>query len=383
MVKPHGAIWRKLTASGLEVPARDMIEALPIGVIVVDTARRILFHNPVARNILGRDLPRGTDLCELARGASATVASTQEPYSLDRMPIVVALHHGQTVSVDDMEIDRRGERIVLEMFGYPILGPAGDVCYAVAVFRDITERRRTERKLAEQRELLQEVNRELESFTYSVSHDLRAPLRAIDGFARILASEYEDRLDDEARRLLGVVRQNAQTMGRLIDDLLAFSRISRSDVQQRVVDMEGMVRGVVREHLSEEDRATEVVIESPIPPALGDPSMLRQVWINLIDNAFKFSSRNEQRRISVSATSRAEETVYSVADNGIGFDSRYAEKLYTVFQRLHAADEFEGTGVGLALVKRIVDKHRGRVWAESSPGEGAVFHFALPEERPS
>jgi signal transduction histidine kinase len=214
---------------------------------------------------------------------------------------------------------------------------------------------------------------ELESFSYSVSHDLRAPLRAIDGYARMLEEDYAGRLDDEARRLLGVVRGNAIRMGQLIDDLLTFSRLGRQEAVSALVDMTQLAR-----QAADELRGERPVQALPLPAVKGDRALLKQVWLNLIGNALKYSAKTPQARVEIGAREEARDNVYWVRDNGVGFDMRYAGKLFGVFQRLHRSEEFEGTGVGLAIVQRIVARHGGRVWAEAKPGEGACFWFSLP-----
>jgi light-regulated signal transduction histidine kinase (bacteriophytochrome) len=238
-----------------------------------------------------------------------------------------------------------------------------------------------EQRVADRTEQLAAANKELESFSYSVSHDLRAPVRAIAGFSKLLAEQHEPQLDNEAKRKLDIVRSEAARMGTLIDDLLAFSRLGRQSLQKRTIDMEELVR------LNFETLRTQLPGPNPtlelgaLPPALGDRSLLAQVWINLLSNAFKFSAKKDNPTIEVNATSGDVEHTYFVRDNGAGFDARYASKLFGVFQRLHDASEFPGTGVGLALVHRIVTRHGGRVWAEGRPGEGATFYFTLPRSQ--
>ena len=236
-----------------------------------------------------------------------------------------------------------------------------------------------ERRVAERTAQLEAANREIESFSYSVSHDLRTPLRAIDGFAQILKEDYSERLDDEGRRLLGVVRDRTQKMGELIDELLLFSRLGRSPLAASRIDMEALVRGVLEEIGADEAGPRPRFEVGPLPAALGDAALIRQVWMNLLSNAVKFSGKREDPRIAVSASNAAGEQVYCVRDNGAGFDMAYYDKMFGVFQRLHAPDAFPGTGVGLAIVQRIVLRHGGRVWAESRVGEGAAFYFSLPE----
>jgi signal transduction histidine kinase len=236
-----------------------------------------------------------------------------------------------------------------------------------------------ERRVAERTAQLEAANREIDSFSYSVSHDLRAPLRAIDGYAQILGEDYSDRLDDEGRRLLGVVRDRAQRMGDLIDELLLFSRLGRGPLATTRIDMDALVRGVVEE-LDAGGAGSRPRIEiGTLPAASGDSALVRQVWMNLISNAIKFSRKREDAQIAVSASNAHGEQVYCVRDNGAGFDMAYYDKLFGVFQRLHGPDEFPGTGVGLAIVQRVVARHGGRVWAESKVGEGAVFYFSLPK----
>jgi len=233
-----------------------------------------------------------------------------------------------------------------------------------------------ERRVAERTAQLEVSNQELESFCYSVSHDLRAPLRAMDGYARIFEETYGDRIDDEGRRLLGVVHGEAQRMGQLIDDLLAFSRCGRSAMQQSDVDMNALAREVIAE-LAPSCPQARIDLDD-LPPAHGDRALLRQVWLNLIGNACKYSAMIAEPSIAIGGRTNGMDCEYWVRDNGAGFDMKYAGKLFGVFERLHRQDEFQGTGVGLAIVHRIVSRHGGRVWAEGKVNEGASFYFALP-----
>ena len=234
-----------------------------------------------------------------------------------------------------------------------------------------------EHQVVERTQALRETNAELEAFSYSVSHDLRAPLRAIHGFARILLEDHGTELQPEAKRVLGVIDENTRRMGQLIDDLLSFSRLGRKELDTAPVDMTELVRTVADEiRRSAGDRPLEITI-GPLPPARGDRDMLRQAITNLLDNAAKFTRRRAPGQIEVGHRADGAETVYYVKDNGAGFDPRYAGKLFGVFQRLHRAEEFEGTGVGLAIVQRIVLRHGGRVWAEGQLDAGATFSFTL------
>jgi len=233
-----------------------------------------------------------------------------------------------------------------------------------------------EQRVAERTAALEAANKELESFSYSVSHDLRAPLRAVDGYAQMLVEDYGERLDDEGRRLLGVVRASAEQMGRLIDDLLKFSQVGRRALARNPVDMRSLASEVAAELAPAYPKAR---IELGALPALaGDRALLRHVWSNLIGNALKYSAQTASPSVQISGRVEGAENIYTVGDNGAGFDMRYYDKLFNVFQRLHREDEFEGTGVGLAIVQRVVVRHGGRVWGEGAVGEGARFHFALP-----
>ena len=251
---------------------------------------------------------------------------------------------------------------------------------------DITERKEAEEviqmlnaDLEQRAEALEDAVKELEAFSYSVAHDLRAPLRAIDGFSRLLVTSTAGHLDSEQERLLQVIQSNAQKMGQLISDLLAFSRMGRQELRKSNVNMEQLAQAVFAElRAANPDRSLEILMEA-IPPALGDPSMLRQVWFNLLSNAVKFTRGRDPARIEISSQTEGGMNLYSVKDNGVGFDMHYTEKLFGVFQRLHSTREFEGTGVGLALVQRVIHRLGGKVQADGIVGEGATFTFTLPK----
>jgi len=233
-------------------------------------------------------------------------------------------------------------------------------------------------RVRERTAALEAANKELESFSYSVSHDLRSPLRAIDGFSRILQEDHAATLDAEGRRLLGVIRDNSRNMGELIDDLLEYSRLGRKPLANAAIDMKRLVDEVLAELPASDGSAPRLEL-GELPPAHGDRTLLKQAWANLLANAVKFSSKREQPLIAVSGREDGAQCVYCVKDNGAGFDMRYHDKLFSVFQRLHGADEFEGTGVGLAIVQRVIARHGGRVWAEGAVDAGAAFHFSLPK----
>ena len=234
-----------------------------------------------------------------------------------------------------------------------------------------------EERVRERTAQFEAANKELEAFSYSVSHDLRAPLRAVDGYTRILLEDFAPHLDSEGQRVCRVISDSARAMGKLIDDLLAFSRVGRTALQRSAIDMATMAHSIFHEATTPEGRERIDFQVGALPAAVGDPILLRQVWMNLLANAVKFSANKERAVIEVGVEQQGNDVIYSVRDNGDGFDMRYANKLFGVFQRLHSSKEFEGTGVGLAIVQRIILRHGGRIWAQGEPGEGATFYFTL------
>jgi PAS domain S-box-containing protein len=237
-----------------------------------------------------------------------------------------------------------------------------------------------EQRVAERTAELETANKELEAFSYSVSHDLRAPLRAVDGFSQVVLEDYGAQLPEEGRRDLETIRRGAQSMGVLIDDLLTFSRLSRIPLKKQEVDTGLLVRSVLGGlHAERKGRQIEIRILE-LPSCQADPALLRQAWINLLSNALKYTRHRQPGVIDIGCKLEQGESVYYVRDNGAGFDMQYGHKLFGVFQRLHGKDEFEGTGVGLAIVQRIIHRHGGRVWAEAALDRGATFSFTLKEE---
>jgi signal transduction histidine kinase len=274
-----------------------------------------------------------------------------------------SIEAGNYSELDNIDIDRRDE-----------LGRLASSFTSMAAKVHHTHEE-LEKKVQSRTQELEAVNKELEAFSYSVSHDLRAPLRAVSGYAMMLKEDYEDQFDDEAKRITGNILINVKTMGQLIDDLLAFSKLGKREVRKQITNMKELVDAAVTELSPDEKYRIDI---GEMPWCKGDSDLLKQVWVNLVGNAVKYSSKRTDAQITIGSMEDASGPIYFVRDNGAGFDSKYADKLFKVFQRLHSHEEFEGTGIGLALVKRILDKHKGQIWAESSAGNGAAFYFRLP-----
>jgi PAS domain S-box-containing protein len=287
-------------------------------------------------------------------------------------------------ALETKRITKHGKMIDVLFSAAVTIEPGYDLKSIAITERDITEQKQADEQI---RQLnadlksnimqLEATNNELESFSYSVSHDLRAPLRALDGYSKMIEEDYSKELDMEAKRLLGNIQSNARRMGILIDDLLAFSRLGRKEIQRSRVDVQRMVENILTE-ISHSTKVIAKVKISELPAAEADHGLLQQVWVNLISNAIKYSGKKEMPEIEIGSIHSNQETIYFIKDNGSGFDMQYADKLFGVFQRLHNPKEFEGTGVGLAIVHRIITKHGGRIWADAKKNEGAVFYFTLP-----
>ncbi|MEK7700065.1 MAG: PAS domain S-box protein [Planctomycetota bacterium] len=361
----------------LEERYKTIIKTAMDGFWMVDTKGHVLDVNDAYCNATGYSREELQTMSvsdvESAETAEATARHIQQIKEIggDRFE---TLHRCKDGKIIDIEVSANYQKIEGGRF--------------FVFLRDITERKLAEeeikrlnagleQRVRERTAQLEASNKELESFSYSVSHDLRSPLRAIDGFSRMLLDDYADRLDAEGNRRLDVIRDSAQKMGQLIDDLLAFSRMGRREMTHSDIDMAGLARAVYEElRTATPERMLQFTVNT-LPPARGDQSMIRQVFANLLSNAVKFTRPRESAIVEVGGRAEERENVYYVMDNGVGFDMQYVNKLFGVFMRLHSVEEFEGTGVGLALVQRIIHRHGGRVWAEGKVNEGATFYFTL------
>jgi PAS domain S-box-containing protein len=269
-----------------------------------------------------------------------------------------------------------GETRIVDVYSGPLILDGNTILHSI--IHDVTDRKQMEEALKERTLQLELANQELESFSYSVSHDLRAPLRAIDGYTRMIINKYGDQFNEDALAKFGVIRNSAHMMAQLIDDLLTLSRLSRKDMFMSKIDMETLIRDAWKElHADNMDRNINLKVNS-MPSGYGDRALIKQVYLNLLSNAIKFTKNQNPALIEVSGHIDGNKDVYYVKDNGAGFDMQYYNKLFGAFQRLHSGEDFEGTGIGLATVQRIINRHEGLVWAEGKVGEGATFYFSLP-----
>jgi PAS domain S-box-containing protein len=325
----------------------------------------------------------------------ANLRASLERVRRDRAPDSMAIQKYDIPGADGVFVERYWSPI-----NSPVLGSNGEVKYIIHRVEDVTafiqretggdalqlqtrmhqmeaEVFQSAQRVQEANRKLETANKELESFSYSVSHDLRAPLRTVDGFSQAVLEDFGAQLPEEGRRYLHLIRQGAQRMGRLIDHLLAFSRLGRAPLNKTDVDTNQIVRDVLEE-LNPQRLGRKIDLRvDPLPPCRADPSLLKQVWTNLLSNAFKYTQKCETARVEIGCHASPAGNVFSVRDNGAGFDMRYADKLFGVFQRLHRMEDYEGTGVGLAIVQRIVQRHGGSIWAEAAVGRGAAFYFTL------
>jgi len=360
-----------------------MFNAIPDSAVFADTQRRSVLVNPSVKLMFGY---RNDEI--IGHTTELFYANPQDFVEQGR----IRYHPGPGQSTQQYEVRykrKNGEVFWSETVGAPVVSQSGSHIGYIAIMRDITQRKKAEEELAHHREELerrvvertselQAVNKELEAFSYSVSHDLRAPLRTIDGFSKALIEDYGDKLDGVAQDYLRRVRTGAQHMGNVIDDMLRLSRVTRVELNLGTVDLSSLAEQIVsRLREASPDRNVETIVQ-PNVTAFGDQGLLLIVMENLLGNAWKYSEKNPLARVEFGREQRDGETVYHVRDNGAGFDMRFAGKLFGAFQRLHHDDEFRGTGIGLAIVQRVIYRHGGRVWGEGIVDQGASFYFTLP-----
>jgi PAS domain S-box-containing protein len=365
---------------------RNIFENAVEGIFQSTPDGRYLSVNPTLAIMLGYDSPEDL-IAHVTDIGHQLYVSPKERTNFQK----ALEEHGSVMGFETEEYRKDGSRIWVSINARAVRGSDGGIRYYEGTVEDTTERKRAEeeiRKLNQELEQrvrdrtadLEAANRELEAFAYSVSHDLRAPLRHIDGFVELLQKGIGPTLDDRSRQYMANISDSANRMGMLIDDLLSFSRMGRHEMSRIRFDLGSLVQEVIRELQPEAEGRNVSWHVADLPRVTGDLSMLRIVLANLISNALKFTRPVEQVEIEIGWIQGAEtETVVFVRDNGVGFDMNYADKLFGVFQRLHRVDEFEGTGIGLATVRRIITKHGGRTWAEARVGQGATFYFSLPQ----
>ncbi|HEX7261763.1 MAG TPA: ATP-binding protein, partial [Luteolibacter sp.] len=373
---------------------QSILDSMGDGVIVANQQGEFLTYNPAAQAILGVDRTGGGPE-RWTQHFGVYLSDEITPHPPEDLPLAKAML-GESVDSAELFVRPPGhsEGIWLNVTARPLVDQDGMVQGGVAVFSDITARRQGELEIRrlnaelEQRVLdrtrkLEAANRELEAFSYSVSHDLRAPLRALDGFSEILLLDYNDRLDDEGRGYLAHIRSAAKRMDQLIVALLQLGRVTRGELRFETFDFSSLARSVADElQESAPERAVDWVIE-PDLAACGDPGMLQALLRNLLGNAWKYTSKNATARIEFGSRDEGGVRTWYVRDDGAGFDPAYSERLFEPFRRLHSSTEFEGLGVGLATVQRIIARHGGTIRAEGSPGKGATFYFTLAADASS
>jgi PAS domain S-box-containing protein len=359
-----------------EIKYRQLIETAPDGVISINDKGLILNWNLQAEKMFG------WSETEVVGKKLSDIIIPEQSRELHNKGLIEFLRTGKGPVLDKpievSALKKNGDKIEIEL--KISASKINDQYIFIGFLRDMTESKRLNNELESNIRQLQAVNDELEALCYSIAHDLRTPLRAIHGYTKIISSDFASDFNDEAKKLMGDVMYNAKKMGQLIDDLLTFSRIGRKKLAVTEIDMKALVDSVVADIQHLKPSRSTITVNS-IPFANGDYNLIIQVFINLITNAIKFSTQREKAIIEIGAIQNDNGNVYFVKDNGTGFDMQYYDKLFGIFQRLHHAKEHDGTGIGLALTKRIIIKHGGRIWADSKLDQGSTFYFSLNEQK--
>lgn len=330
----------------------------------------VVFLNKAAEQLTGWHASSAIDN---SVDAVFTIAKVETKEALEN-PVRTVLKSG-TVNNSAILIRKDKSELRIEYRVAPINDHAGNIEGVVLIFQDKTHQNKVD-------EELNAIKKELEAYSHTISHDMRAPLRAIKGYATILEEDYATLLGKEGRSVLEIINKNALRMDTLIDDLLKFSKLGKQKVVWHEIDVRKEVNTILNDLLVSTQRHAEIILHD-LPPMLADHNMFVQVWTNLLSNAIKFTAKVEKPKIEIGCQKGETEVIYYIQDNGAGFDMKYADQLFGVFQRLHKASEFEGSGVGLSIVQRIISKHGGRVWGEGEVNAGATFYFAIPKKSPS
>jgi signal transduction histidine kinase len=383
----QNAIFNSANFSCIATDAKGVIQLFNVG------AERMLGYTTA--EVVNQITPAGLhDPQEVIARATALSLEFATPIAPGFEALVFKASRGIEDIYELTKIRKDGSRFPAVVSVTALRDVQGGIIGYLLIGTDNTARRKAEEAVRqlyaelEQRVIqrtaeLEAANKELEAFSYSVSHDLRTPLRAVDGYSQAVLQDYGPQLPEEGRRYLQTIREGAQRMGALIDDLLTFARLNRQELSKQAIDTNRLVRGALDELGSPwADRQVEIRL-GDLPASSGGPALLKQVWLNLLSNALKYTRKREKALVEIGCIKTNGASTYFVRDNGTGFDMRYANKLFGVFQRLHRAEDYEGTGVGLAIVQRIVHRHGGRVWAEAAIDRGATFYFTLEKENPS
>jgi PAS domain S-box-containing protein len=366
---------------------RTLVQSANSIILRFDTSGNITFINKYAQKFFGY-----SEAEILGKNIVTTIVPEKESGGKDLRAKMrdIILHPGQYEVSENENIKKDGSRVWISWTNQPLYNSEGTLVEMLSIGNDITRLKQVEKEIsdlnneleqrvADRTRQLVEVNRNLESFTYSVSHDLRAPLRAISGYSSILLQDLPN-IPEHDKRYLELLRQNAHEMGRLIDDLLSFSKLGQRSLQKTIIYPASPIREILQELRNDPDTEKVEFVIGDLPPCHGDPVLFRQVFTNLLSNAIKFTRTREHPKVEIGFIEKDGRPVYFIRDNGIGFDMKYADKIFGVFQRLHDPGEYEGTGVGLAIVYRIIELHGGKIWVESISGRGTTFYFTCSEE---